>query len=396
MPVNRRRFLKYAGATAAVVGGSALGLDYLSRPQTTELNQVTATSVTGSNLETSTLLGSTSASETRYATLRVPAQGCYLGAYIGDFPGLAQVEEFENMVGKKLTILHVYNASDPFPIDQLQAYVGSGRVPMVSWKPVIWDHVKQQEVPTIGLQDIIDGKYDDYLRKFAGDAKALEYPFLLRFGWEMNGDWYRYCGPNNFGPDGSMPWNRVDNLTKYYGDPSKPDGPERYIEAWKHIHDIFRKNGADNAIWAWCPNNEEFPQQPWNTTENYYPGDEYVDWVGIDFYNHGSPEWQTFNDLFSGSEGVYLKHKNKPFMLSEFACAEAPSIGSKGAWITNAFHDIRNKYRSIRAAVWFSEDKSSLGGSERDWRIDSSSGSLAAYREAISDPYFLAQAQYEE
>lgn len=385
------------------MGASALGLVYLTKRQTTELNQIATTSVTAGELKTSTLPESSLTSEIGCATIRAPAQGCYLGAYIGDFPDLVHVDDFENMIGRKLAIISLFypwEDQGPFPRDALENYTEHGTLPMISWKPVLWDPINKREVPAITLQDIIDHKHDSYIERWAGDARSFCHPFFLRFACEMNGDWDKHCGPNNFGPSGDKKWNEVDDLYKYYGDPKRPDGPERYIDAWRHVHDVFERVGAHNVIWVWSPNCENWPDMEWNGSEIYYPGDEYVDWVGVSLYNQGyvdgkaSWQWRSFDALFSEAEPikVYQDHRNKPFMLAEYCSAENdnPSATvSKSEWIREAFHDMKTKYTAIKAAAWFSFDKRASGGNQEDWRINSSQESLEAYKESVSDQYFL-------
>ena len=76
---------------------------------------------------------------------------------------------------------------------------------------------------------MIAGRYDEYIREFAEEARAWGHPFFLRFNWEMNGDWF--------------PWSEGVN-----GNPSG-----EYVAAWRHVHDIFAAVGATNVTWVWCP-----------------------------------------------------------------------------------------------------------------------------------------------
>src|SRR5207247_7587356 len=98
----------------------------------------------------------------------------------------------------------------------------------------------------------------------------------LRWGWEMNGDWEPWSGAQNGGSSG---------------------GAASFRAAWHHIHDIFSEVGAWNVVWVWSPNSGDLPHARWNHFSNYYPGDRYVDWVGIDGFNWGAshswPSWTT-------------------------------------------------------------------------------------------------------
>jgi beta-mannanase len=177
----------------------------------------------------------------------------------------------------------------------------------------------------------------------------------------MNGNWYPWAGANNGGANG---------------------GPAKYVAAWKHVHDLFVQAGATNVIWVWCPLVTDVPAESWNHWTAYYPGDDYVDWVGLDAYNWGSSSsccvWQSFDDLVDAPYQDYAS--KKPIMLPETASAEVG--GDKAAWIDAMHQSLMTKYTAIHAVVWFDINK------ETDWRINSSPAALAAYDRMAQDPYF--------
>ena len=88
-------------------------------------------------------------------------------------------------------------------------------------------------------------------------------PLMLRFGHEMNGDWYGWSGARN---GGSLA------------------APEQFVATWQYVHRRFTSAGATNVTWVWCVNHESVPNASWNVPENYYPGDAYVDWTCADGY----------------------------------------------------------------------------------------------------------------
>jgi beta-mannanase len=114
----------------------------------------------------------------------------------------------------------------------------------------------------------------------------------------------------------------------------------------------------------------------------YYPGDAYVDWTGVDGYNWGTSDpdfdWQSFHDVF---KDIYplLAAKGKPILIGEMASDEVG--GSKSQWIADMIPTLRTDFPSIKAFVWFDVKK------ERDWEINSSASSLAAYVTLAADPF---------
>jgi beta-mannanase len=205
---------------------------------------------------------------------------------------------------------------------------------------------------------------------------------VINFGHEMNGTWYPWCGLKN-----------GDAQTTGYGDPTRPDGPERYVDAFRHVRNLFNAVGANNVIWAWSPNEGNPVGEAWNDVENYYPGAEYVEWLGMTGYNWGAArpwsQWRSFDAIFGDLyRRLVALAPDKPIIIAEFASSE--SGGDKSQWVTDAFRRIKEAYPLIKAFVWFDIVK------ETDWAIDSSSESLEAFRQAMRDPYYLGELQLKE
>jgi beta-mannanase len=246
-----------------------------------------------------------------------------------------------------------------------------GLVPMITWEP--WDPGKNsnfvvdpESQSKYRLQNIINGSFDPYIRQFARDAKAVRGPIMIRLMHEMNGNWY--------------PWDGTVN----------GNSPAQFIAAWRHIHDIFKEEGATNVTWVWSVNHESVPATKRNAYRAYYPGDAYVDWTSMSGFNWGTTapgtHWRTFNYWYHAPL-AYLKTLKKPIVLAEFGTVEQG--GSKAAWIKDAYKRIRTQHPEVKAVVYY--DKREAGpGSTQDWRITTSSKSKLAYRSAVAAPGFVA------
>lgn len=270
--------------------------------------------------------------------------GCAVGAFV---KGLENLSSFQTMIGKNLAVVLWYvHWNDPFPATEAELVYKNGSVPLITWEPWI----------SGALDEIAAGSFENYIRDFIRSAKDWGKPLFLRFAHEMNGNWY--------------PWDGFHN----------DSDPGKYKQAWLYIYNVRKELGADNIALVWCPNNTNQPDASWNKISAYYPGDEYVDWVGMDGYNWGYGKWQSFDSGFKTmyNEITYVTHK--PLMIGEFASAEQG--GSKAEWIKDALSSIRTDYPLIKILCWFNINK------ERDWRIDSSSEALAAFQQAISDSHF--------
>jgi hypothetical protein len=291
----------------------------------------------------------------------VPRSGLLLGAYVdpngrwtGNEDAIAEVSAFEKMLGRKVKIdHHYYSWTNTFPSGLEQWDLANGRTPLISWDGT-------------DLDSILSGSYDAMIRARAQGVKALGKPVFLRWCWEMNGEWSGCGGDRN-------------------NDPGKTNGPAKFVAAWRHIHNIFQNVGATNTTWVWSPNDRDVPSDSWNHWTRYYPGDAYVDWVGIDGYNWGNTQswssWSSFSSLFAN---VYRDYAGrKPIIIAETASAEQG--GSKPSWITSAASQLKKQFPGIAALVWFDVNK------EADWRPNSSQPSFKAFRQMAHDPYFGGQ-----
>lgn len=285
------------------------------------------------------------------------ARSIALGTYIRgleDSPGL--LDSYSQEVGRRPAIVGAYKRWDvaPFYEPELRQIASRGAVPMIGWEP--WN----EDDHGFRLKAIAHGRYDAYIRRSAWEAREWGGPILVRFGQEMNGSW--------------APWQRgVDGTT----------GP-RFVAAWRHIVRIFRQVGASNVSWVWCPyvNNGRLP------FKDFYPGDRWVDWLALDGFNWGAPiAWQTFPTIFDRSYRTLTRMSRKPILIAEIGSNEAG--GDKAAWVRRTLHQLP-RLKRVRAVVWFDATDGS------DFRIDSSAGALAAFRQGISAPIYSGDATYVE
>lgn len=271
-----------------------------------------------------------------------------VGAYVRgveDSPGL--LDQYTEEAGRPPAIVGSYKRWDvqPFYAPELREISSRGAMPMVSWEP--WN----EQDHGFRLSAIAHGRFDSYVRRSAREAKAWGKPILLRFGQEMNGTW--------------APWQRGHDGTT---------GP-RFVAAWRHLVKVFRRVGATNVSWVWCPYVDNVGRNPYTS---FYPGGRWVDWLALDGFNWGAPKvWQSFSKIFDRSyRNLVSIGPKKPIMIAEIGSGEAG--GDKASWLSRTLGRQLPRLKRIRAVVWFDAvDRS-------DFRIDSSSSALAAFRDGIS------------
>jgi mannan endo-1,4-beta-mannosidase len=201
------------------------------------------------------------------------------------------------------------------------------------------------------LDSILVGRWDTYFRRFAKEARASHQPIYYRFGYEMNGDW--------------VTWG---------------EQPEKFVKAWRRAWKIFKEEKASNVHWVFSANVIWDERTVKADIVPYYPGDKYVDIVGLDGYNFGDSHsrhhrWKSFADVFETSiDGLKHHFPKKPLWITEIGCAEG--IG-KAEWIQDFFSHF-NADPDLKVFVWFNEDKQYAG--EPNWRFDSDKDSAEKFR----------------
>jgi hypothetical protein len=165
--------------------------------------------------------------------------------------------------------------------------------------------------------------------------------------------------------------------------PGRPDPPARPPDEGprRHIVSTFREEGADNVRWVWCPNASAFED---GEAQEFYPGDDFVDWTCADGYNwapgRAGDQWESFKEIFGGFYAWATLH-NKPIMVGEFGVQERKP-GEKAQWITEAREAIKTDFPQLRALVYFSSN------ADYDWRLTTSDSALEAFRQMAHDPWF--------
>jgi len=205
-------------------------------------------------------------------SIQSPPKG-YL--YHGVFPGGRSGEEddiipldltsYEQAVGKDAAWVYFSNnwyRDRNFPAATAEWIRGEGSIPYIRLM-LRHDLKYDDEDTTYSLQKIIDGRFDDDLHKWCAGARKFGTHLIVEYGTEVNSDSFAWSGVHNGGE------NAID-----YGDPSFPDGPERFKDAYRHIIQICRDEGAQNITWVFHMDSMDHPDQNWNRAENYYPGDE--------------------------------------------------------------------------------------------------------------------------
>ncbi len=199
------------------------------------------------------------------------------------------------------------------------------------------------------LKNIINGKFDNDLKNWGKSAATFETPLIVEYGTECNGEWFAWNGKHN-GAD----------TKQAFGDKNKADGPERFVAAFRHIVNVIRNAGATNITWVFHINAEDVPKTQWNRFENYYPGNDVVDWIGISIYGTLTPSDDDVKSFREQMDKAYDRltklAPDKPIVILEFGCCANNPIIKPEIWAKNALQDIfANRWKRVIGFSWWNE-----------------------------------------
>lgn len=296
-----------------------------------------------------------------------PAQGTLLGAAVTGDPaiGYDNLNRIADVYGRNYASILLYVKDwNSYPDETLLKLAKKEGLSLhVAWEP------------SSGLAAVED---NDYLRAFAAKLNDYGLPVFLRFAAEMNGDW--------------TPWS---------------GNPDQYIEKFRLVAGVMRQK-APNVAMVWSPN-----YYPDEKVDAYYPGDQWVDWVGInaytDYFFNGNPdspvESATINyqgrnaNPLHKFKAIYERYSSrKPIMISETGVAWAnrypfTDVSDWGAASLERFYSyLPLAYPRIKAVYYFNFDISGKGADFpcfSHYLISGNEKMLRAYKQATTSPWYL-------
>jgi hypothetical protein len=295
-----------------------------------------------------------------------PAYGAYVGAFIDRDDRLPttfidenwqthrEPDEFAAAIGKRHASYFCYlRYGKRFPVRWAERVRAAGAIPHLAWEPT-------------SLAEVAD---DARLARFADEVARYGGPVFLRFAGEMNGDW-----------------------TPYHGNPAL------YRQKFRLVHRVLSER-APRAALIWCVNH--IPDAPIGA---YYPGDDAVDWVGVNFYNvlyfdndaarpahHVHPV-----DLL---RRVYNRYAaRKPIAICEYAASHQAAVEPRRqpeiaiTRLSQLYAALPRLFPRVKLVDWF--DCNNLrharpGRQLNNYSLTEDPEILRAYRDAVAPDYFL-------
>ena len=263
-------------------------------------------------------------------------KGSYLGIYHPDrdtgIVNLNEIKDIETKQGLNFDIISFYLAwhnetGNNFPGKFLDSIAAKNAIPMITWEPWPDETITGKDLsknPGI-LKRIADGEYDNYIEDFGRELAEFDKPIYLRFAHEFDNPQY--------------PWSQTSgNLEK------------EFKSAWRHVYNILKSQGAYKVMMVW---------NPWKSKNmhKYYPGDQYVDWIGITLLNYGhlnqGGKSFSFKELYQSFHNKLYWFTRKPVMLAEFGSIQFKDPNIQIDWLRDASEILKQKFTNVRAIVMF-------------------------------------------
>lgn len=319
--------------------------------------------------------------------------------YHAAFPGFGASEQkvtrkrirrFERQAGRRIAWAYFSNnwwrGKVRFPHRAMRVISKMNRVPFVRLMArSSWNRGRDLNFT---MESIAGGRWDADLRRWCSAAERFGRSFLAEFGTEVNGDWFPWNGR----------WNGAGQ-TDEYGDPGLADGPERFRDAYRRLIDICRSEGANSITWFFHVDSNSEPQSAWNADlSNYYPGDSWIDWIGVSNYGKLSPDSGSVSfrsQLRRSWKEIGAISSVRPIAILEYGRMQSHDDEVKARWIVKAIRQTASgRWPQIRGLAYWSSKYRSEEGPVIDLRIDSSKRVARSYRRVIAGSSFTGKTRF--
>ncbi len=227
-----------------------------------------------------------------------------------------RIDDFESLAEREIAWAYFSNNwldSLVFPKNAVNIIADHGSTPFI--RLMFRSEFEENKAdPRYKMKDILNGQYDNAIIAWANEARNCGVNLLVEFGTEVNGKWFSWNGLYYGG-----------GTTDGYGASDYADGPEIFRDAYRHIIDLCDQQGCDNITWFFHFDVNDDPEEWWNNPVYYYPGDNYIDWIGVSTYG----PFQRGDDYVKPAELILKAYTrmqgittNKPYAILEFGITE--------------------------------------------------------------------------
>jgi PKD repeat protein len=279
----------------------------------------------------------------------------------------------EAQIGRKLEVVRVFETwSSPFPDSFHNWLRDGGRTPILSIKPIRGNGTRVTW-PTIA-NALPGSQVDNEIRSWARRIRNWGGSIYVTLHHEPESSGTSYGTQANF------------------------------IAAWRHWVDVFREEGVVNARFMWIMTDYSFfvPSSDRRQAVKWFPGDAWVDAMGIDAYNWATCRpniynpWRSLEYIIEPFRQFGLQHPTIPLWLTEWGSWEDPAVsGRKGQWFDAARALFaRPSHQQFAGISYFNSPHPSSSFPDCDWWIDTSTSSLQQFTAMGHDALYQADGSW--
>lgn len=297
--------------------------------------------------------------------------GTFPGGYTGeeDDITLAQVRAYERAVGQHVAWVmfsHNWFQGRRFPTSTARWIIAHGATPYIRLM-LRSDSREMTRERRFTLARIASGSFDEDLARWGRDVAALGVPVIAEYGTEMNGEWFRWNGR----------WN------------GRAEGAKKFRAAYRRIIEVTRAAGGDNIAWVFHINHADWPLKRWNRFENYYPGDDVIDWLGVSLYSMLGPDEDEPSDFVTGFDQAYARLRrmspDKPVIVAEFGTDIGNPREPAAPWAERALGAITGgRWPGLIGFSWWNETWPNEDESITDLRVWKDPDLAATFRARLA------------
>ncbi|MVM34750.1 glycosyltransferase [Spirosoma sp. HMF4905] len=235
------------------------------------------------------------------------------------------------------------NANDESTITLPKLAATPNQLPLLYLEPALAETTAQAHQSEATLQSFLgnlkQGHYNRDILKLIGTIKHYKEPVLLSFAPEFD--------------DTTRAWGTKQESTLV-----------RYQQAWQYMVKLLQQQQVNNVIWVWYPTQS-------STIVSHFPGNEYVDWLGLEIINnpaldedHQNHSFAALYQLLHNTIRLHADYtiRHKPILIARFGAVSPDS--HEQVWVRDALTIIDERYPEIRGIVLNAQQAQAIQQSE--------------------------------
>ena len=280
------------------------------------------------------------------------AWGAHVALQSPNEPYTDAIQRVEAQLGSPMSAARIYHRwEDPFPTDTEKFLKSDKRLMVLSIKPI---RVDGSRIPWADLASTQDGEpLFKELTTWVKNIKKIGRPIYVTLHHEPE-----------------------------TGDDRASGTTADYLAAWRRFATLIRERGGPNARLMWIMTDRSFtlPADDRQAAASWYPGDEFVDAIGVDAFNwftcrDRSEGWKSAAELVEPARQFALTHPGKELWITELGTIDDPERPKRRTkWLTEAARlPMSPGWEQLHGVLYF-DDVHGAEFPKCNWHIDDTSG----------------------